>query len=128
MEKYIYKITNKINGKCYIGQTTDYNRRFREHKSLGYDSKEKDKALYLAFKKYGIENFDFEVIEDKTVNYNEREKYWIAYYNAYTNGYNMTEGGDTPPLHIREKSPFATHSEEQVAEIKHLLKDTNIQY
>ena len=36
MEKYIYKITNQLNNKCYIGQTTDYKRRFQEHKNLGY--------------------------------------------------------------------------------------------
>lgn len=73
MEKYIYKITNLINGKSYIGQTNDYKRRFREHREKNY--KESDKLLYKAFDKYGIENFSFEVIEDKTPNYNDREKY-----------------------------------------------------
>ena len=127
MKKYIYKITNKFNGKCYIGQTTDYKRRFREHKSLGYGFEE-NKSLYNAFKKYGIENFSFEVIEDKTSNYNEREKYWIKYYDSYNSGYNMTEGGENPPLNRRENSPFAKHSEEEVEEIKKLLKNTKIQY
>ena len=127
MEKYIYKITNKINGKCYIGQTTDYKRRFQEHKSCGYGN-ENNKLLYYDFKKYGIENFDFEVIEEKTEKYNEKEKYWISYYDSFENGYNMTEGGEEPPLNIRENRPFATHTEEQIAEIKRLLKETNIQY
>lgn len=127
MEKYIYKITNNINGKSYIGQTTDYNRRFQEHKALGYGN-EKNKLLYYAFKKYGIDNFSFEVIENKTSNYNEREKYWIAYYDTFENGYNMTEGGEEPPLNIRENNPFATHTEEQIIEIKRLLKETKIQY
>lgn len=127
MEKYIYKITNKINGKSYIGQTTDYKRRFQEHKSLDYGT-EDNKLLYRAFRKYGIENFTFEVIEDKTSCYNQREQYWIKYYDSFKNGYNMTEGGDTPPLHIREESPFATHTESQVNEIKKLLKDTTIPY
>lgn len=127
MEKYIYKITNKINGKCYIGQTTDYKRRFQEHKSCGYEN-ENNKLLYYAFRKYGIENFNFEVIEEKTEKYNEKEKYWISYYDSFENGYNMTEGGEEPPLNIKENSPFATHTEEQVAEIKRLLKETNIQY
>ena len=127
MEKYIYKITNNINGKSYIGQTTDYNRRFQEHKAFGYGNEE-NKLLYYAFKKYRIENFSFEVIEDRTCNYNEREKYWIAYYDTFENGYNMTEGGEEPPLNARERSPFATHTEEQVKEIKRLLKETSIQY
>ena len=91
MEKYIYKITNQLNNKCYIGQTTDYKRRFQEHKNLGYGTEE-NKLLYYAIKKYGIENFSFEVIEDKTSKYNEREKYWIQYYDSFENGYNMTQG------------------------------------
>lgn len=134
MEKYIYKITNKINGKSYIGQTTDYKRRFQEHKAMGYNQ-EDNKLLYLAFKKYGIENFDFEIIENKTSNYNEKEKYWIQYYHSWANdpnhpnqGYNMTPGGDEPPLHIREESPFAAHTEKQVSEIKDLLINSKLQY
>ena len=47
MEKYIYKITNQLNNKCYIGQTTDYKRRFQEHKNLGYGTEE-NKLLYYA--------------------------------------------------------------------------------
>lgn len=127
MEKYIYKITNKINGKCYIGQTVDYKRRFSEHKSMGYGN-EQNKVLYKAFKKYGIENFSFEVIENKTSDYNVREKYWIAYYDSFNNGYNMTEGGDEPPKNIGLKSPFLTHTEKQVKETKRLLKETKMQY
>lgn len=134
MEKYIYKITNKINGKSYIGQTTDYIRRFQEHRAMGYNH-ENNKLLYTAFKKYGIENFDFEVIEDKTSNYNEKEKYWIQFYHTWVNdpnypkqGYNMTPGGEEPPLHVREESPFATHTEQQVNEIKELLKNSKLQY
>lgn len=115
MEKYIYKITNKINGKSYIGQTTNYRRRFREHKKLGY-GKEENKYLYNAIKKYGLENFTFEVIENKTSNYNEKEKYWIKYYHTWVEdpecwGYNRTPGGDEPPLNIGINSPFIGHTE-----------------
>ena len=127
MEKYIYKITNQLNNKCYIGQTTDYKRRFQEHKNIGYGIEE-NKLLYYAIKKYGIENFSFEVIEDKTSKYNEREKYWIQYYDSFENGYNMTEGGEEPPLNIGINSPFATHTEEEIEKIKQLLRDTKIQY
>ena len=127
MEKYIYKITNKINNKCYIGQTADYKRRFNEHKAKGYDN-EKNKSLYLAFDKYGIENFIFEIIEDKTPNYNEREKFWIKYYDSYNNGYNMTEGGEEPPLNVKENSPFATHSQEDVNKVVDLIINTKMQF
>ena len=83
MEKYIYKITNQLNNKCYIGQTTDYKRRFQEHKNLGYGVEE-NKLLYYAIKKYGIENFVFEEVEEVENNLlDEREKYWIKFYNSY---------------------------------------------
>lgn len=128
MEKYIYKITNKINGKSYIGQTTNYQRRFREHRNKGY-GEEPSKLLYKAFDKYGIDNFDFEVIEDLTENYNEREKYWIQYYNTLTpNGYNIEPGGEEPPLNIGENSPYAEHTAQQIKEIKELLKNTDISF
>ena len=113
MKKDIYKITNLINGKCYIGQSTNSKRRFSEHKAKGYGN-ENNKVLYYAFDKYGIENFSFEVIEEQVENYNEREKYWIRYYDSFENGYNQTEGGDEPPLNIGENSPFTTHSKQEV--------------
>lgn len=127
MEKYIYKITNLLNRKSYIGQTTDYKRRFQEHQARGYGS-EPNKLLYKAFDKYGIENFSFEVIEDKTADYCDRESFWINYYDTLKNGYNMVDGGNEPPLNIGERSPFVTHSKEVVDEIKAMLKNTKVQY
>ena len=72
MKKYIYKITNLINNKIYIGQTNNPKRRWQEHKNLGYDTKE-TKLLYRAIKKYGKDNFVFEIIEGPIDNYNEKE-------------------------------------------------------
>jgi len=89
--KYIYKITNKTNKKSYIGQTTDYNRRFSEHKRR-YKRDTKN-HLYRAFKKYGLDNFLFDVI-DYGENYNELEKFYIEKYDSYNNGYNYTLGGE----------------------------------
>ena len=88
----IYKITNKINGKSYIGLSINIEERFKEHYR---QDKEKGKVLYSAFQKYGIENFDFSIIElCSTEELNEKEKYWIAYYDTYNNGYNATLGGE----------------------------------
>ena len=86
----IYKHTNKINGKSYIGQTVQTMEiRLKQH------LKEKRNFAFIsAIKKYGVENFTSEVIESNVENLDEREKYWIKYYDTYNNGYNMTEGGD----------------------------------
>lgn len=88
MKKCIYKITNLINGKIYIGQTNNYNRRYREHKNKMYGNCEK--VLYDAINAYGFENFKMEQIEDYVENYNEREYYWIEYYDCQVpKGYNV---------------------------------------
>lgn len=92
---YIYKIQNLINGNVYIGQTVkSVEKRFQQHRN-NYDKPYFSQLiLYKAFKKYGLDNFSFEALEkvdnDKL---DEREKYWIDYYDSYKNGYNMTLGG-----------------------------------
>lgn len=98
----IYKITNKINNKCYIGQSIDINKRWNAHINQFNNVDVYDYPLYRAFRKYGIENFSFEVIEtcprDKL---NEREKYWIQYYDSCCNGYNQSLGGDSAPHFVK---------------------------
>lgn len=59
----IYKITNKINHKCYIGQSNHIEKRLRDHKTYEW-KRHPEYPLYKAFIKYGIENFTFEVIEE----------------------------------------------------------------
>lgn len=83
----IYKITNKINGKFYIGQSVDIERRFMEHKTPHGTIT----SIKLAMRKYGKENFLFEVIEEcLEEDLNEREMYWIA---ALKPQYNRCSGG-----------------------------------
>ena len=90
----IYKITNKVNGKCYIGQSINIKKRLSQHKSQTYRNIHINKILYQAIKKYGIENFTFDIIEKcETNSLDDREKYWIEYYDSYNNGYNGTKGG-----------------------------------
>lgn len=125
MTKFIYKITNKLNGKIYIGQTTNPTRRFQEHRAKGY-SQEEEKILYKAFDKYGISNFSFEILEE-VENYNEREKYWIKVFNSMApNGYNMTPGGDEPPVFHGEEHYLCSHSKDTVDLVKKMLKETKI--
>ena len=93
----IYKITNTINNLVYIGQAKDINRRLIAHRCIEHspNALEYHNQIHTAMREYGIENFIFETIEEcPAEKLNEREKYWIAYYNSYKNGYNGTEGGD----------------------------------
>jgi group I intron endonuclease len=90
----IYKITNKINGKNYIGFDSQWPRRKNQHKHYLKSRKSK---IYLAFNKYGWENFVWEVIyqsKDGKHCLNVMESYFINEYNSYLNGYNETLGGD----------------------------------
>jgi hypothetical protein len=92
---HIYKITNLINQKVYIGQTVKtVEKRFQQHKNNSNKEYFSQIVLYKAFNKYGINNFKCEEIEEIDNEYlNEREKYWIEYYDSYFNGYNSTLGG-----------------------------------
>ena len=92
----IYKITNKLNGHLYIGQSIDIKKRWMRHKwSAFHEESVKDYPLYRAFRKYGLENFTFEIIElcDKE-ELEEKEIYYIQMYGSFINGYNQTPGGE----------------------------------
>ncbi len=101
----IYKITNKINGKSYIGLTTQgIIRRWSEHK-YRFNLGERDHRLYLAMRKYGIENFEYEVLEtvkDKNM-LSVLEAQYIKKFDSFKNGYNMTDGGEFVSEETREK-------------------------
>lgn len=88
----IYKISNKINDKLYIGQTSKtIEERFKEHCKINPRC-----IITLAIKKHGKKNFSIEIIEEcpSIEDTNEREKYWIKYYDSLSpNGYNLTTGG-----------------------------------
>ena len=90
----IYQITNDINGKIYIGKTEQpIEKRFQEHCRASQREAEKHRPLYAAMRKYGIEHFHVELIEE-TNNPNERETYWIEEKGSFKHGYNATKGGD----------------------------------
>ena len=98
MKYTIYKHTNKINGKSYIGQTLQVNLQLRFKNGRGY---RQQKVFFKAILKYSWENFTHEVLEivDTKELANEREKYYIKLYNTYigvkgAQGYNATPGGD----------------------------------
>jgi len=93
----IYKHTNKINGKAYIGKTSlSMEERLKQHLDETKDTNN-NRLFVKALKKYGVENFESEILENDCIDTNEREKFFIKKYkthfvNGY--GYNMTDGGD----------------------------------
>ena len=95
MRGFIYKITNKVNGKSYIGQTIQsVKERFYQHCATKCSQAILNMVIHKAITKYGKSNFTIEVIEEvESANLNDRERYWIRYYDSYNNGYNSTEGG-----------------------------------
>ena len=111
----IYKIENQLNNMIYIGQSKNIAQRWKNHRA---SAKKENTPLYCAIRKYGIENFTFEVIEECEIEQlNDREIYWIAFYNSYKKGYNQTPGGEG------NHSPLKL-TENQVLEIYEKLKGT----
>ncbi len=89
----IYKITNLLNEKVYIGQSTYIERRFSQHKSPYEWSRHPSNELYGDMNTMGIKNFSFEIIEECPLELlEEKEIYWTKYYNAVETGYNKVYG------------------------------------
>ena len=96
MSTGIYKYQNKKNGKVYIGQSINIERRYNQHL---YDATKRDpfscSGIDIAMHYEGVENFTFEIIEECPVEkLDEREKYYIQLYDSMNHGFNLTAGGD----------------------------------
>lgn len=123
MPKHVYIIKNKINGKVYIGQTSQsLGARFNQHCNASHTS-----LIHRAIKKYGRENFSIESLycgED----YNQKEKELILKYRSTdpTFGYNIQEGGEEPPVHLGDDSPFALFDSSWYDETIKMITETTI--
>ena len=137
---YIYKITNQINGKMYIGKTEEtIEKRFKEHCRDYKKERCEKRPLYDAMNKYGIENFIIEEVEKVDDNIlGEREQYWIEYYGTFHDGYNATKGGDGKRLldydliiKIYQELQNVTKTAEQchcdITTVRKILRNNNIE-
>lgn len=124
MIKAIYRITNLINNKVYIGQTIHPNKRWQEHQQRAkthYDNY----PIHLAIDKYGAKNFSFEILE-WTEDYDNEEARLINEYNSISpNGYNLIEGGHSPIM-LGEDHPHNTISNKNVLAIIQELKENKL--
>ena len=101
----IYKITNLVNQKVYIGQTKQsLEKRWSAHKSSS-------NCIYLAkaIKKHSVSNFKIEQIDSASnlEDLNKKEEYWISFFNSNINGYNLTSGGDSRILSEKSKQKMS---------------------
>lgn len=96
MKGYIYKISNNVNNNVYIGKTSvTIEDRWKEHCRDMKKEASKNRPLYRAMQKYGIENFSIDIIEECDYeDLSNAEIKWINFYDSYNNGYNATLGGD----------------------------------
>lgn len=95
---YIYRFKNKINGKSYIGQSVQPEKRIKQH--IGLANNGSNTKFHRAIRKYGIENFEYEIlygdlfpIDNISDCLDRLEIYFINVFDSYNNGYNMTGGG-----------------------------------
>ena len=124
---YIYCFENKINGHKYIGQTNDLKVRYNAHKSQAYNSNSKDYncLFHKKIREYGLENFDFYVLEEiddsKDEDYIDfAESFWIDKLKSwcrYGKGYNQTTGGKQFHRNIKI-------DDDSINQIKKLLIET----
>ena len=120
---WIYKITNIQNNKVYIGQTIrPIEQRFKRHLSDALNNI-LDTHFARAIRKYGKENFIIEQIDEAQTQdeLNQKEQYWIKYYNSVNEGYNETDaiskcGGNT----------YQSKTEEEMEVIKEKIRQTKI--
>ena len=121
---YIYCYTNKLNNHKYVGQTNNFKRRIREHRSASFNEKASsyNDLFHKKMREYGEENFEITLLEtlytEDIKEINERERYWVAKLNTYCGngkGYNQDKGGGR-----RAYSSILT--EEQLKDVKNKIK------
>lgn len=127
----IYKITNLITNKVYIGQSIDINRRWVEHKCYYKcnNHHNSNSYLYKSMKKYGLDNFKFEIVEVVTEDQlDEKEIFYIKLFKSDNRdmGYNLTEGGDKGPTLSGLYNPNSKLTYDIIYKIRELYLQGNL--
>ena len=121
--KGIYKIQNKVNGKIYIGQSKDIEKRWNGHRKMSYyrSSSQGTYPLYEDMDKYGIDQFDFAIIESSEEwtkeELTKREAHWVHYYDSINTGYNQVD----PLKWMPKDNKWSKLSQDDIDEIIRLL-------
>jgi len=101
----VYVITNELNGKRYVGQTRQGLARRRGEHMYRFTTNERDHKLYQAMRKHGVENFSFNALCSVLTpdHLDDLERHFVAEFNSFNRGYNMTCGGDSVSDETRAK-------------------------
>lgn len=115
MKKDIYIIKNDLNNMVYIGQAKNSAERFKNH----CHKKQTKKECFIdkEIRRLGKEHFRYEILESQIENYNERERYWISYFDSKNNGYNRSDGGELAYI-----SPSGINSNYSIIKDEKILK------
>ena len=119
----IYQIKNKLNDKVYVGKSVNIPRRWNKHISDFNLNKYPKILIYKAFNKYGLDNFEFSILElCEEKDLIEKEISWIEKLKSKELGYNMTLGGES---NLGSCNPFygKTHSEDTKEHLSKLAKE-----
>lgn len=117
---YIYKITNDINDKIYVGQTIrPIEERFHRHIQEALSNK-LDTHFARAIREYGPEHFFVTCIDTASSKeeLNQKEIYWIKYYNSFEEGYNSTFGGEGGNTYCKKSQKEMDNIKEKIRETK----------
>lgn len=127
MKKDIYLIKNDINEKVYIGQSVNAVNRFAQHKSEAR-LKSNQMLIHKAIRKYGEEHFELVILEKQIENFDERERFWIQFYNSLQpNGYNICIGGEGTGFGVFHPSAKIKNFED-LCHIFDLIKNSSLSF
>ena len=119
----VYMYTNKVNGKKYVGQAVDFNKRHKSHIHQSYNENHiaYNAPFHRAIRKYGIENFEVKILKENLQTQcllNFYESYYIDKFNslAKDNGYNISSGGSNG-------NPYAGKTDEEMKECRKRMSE-----